>query len=194
MTTSTAGGRDEVEPVDQPPRLAAVAPDGGAPADPDVALALLFTRHYLPLVRLAACLTGDRDSAEDVVQDAFVALQRHRATLRDPSAAEAYLRSAVVNGSRSQVRRLVRERLRRRPAQVPTASSEDAAVERDEHDRVFAAVQALPTRQREVVVCRYYLELSEAETARLLEISAGSVKRHAHRAVKAVQTRVEVTA
>ena len=157
-------------------------------------LRMLFRHHYLPLVRLAACLTGDRDSAEDVVQDAFVALQRHRGTLRDPSAAEAYLRSAVVNGSRSQVRRLVRERLRRRPADVPTPSSEDRVIDGDEHARVYAAVQDLPARQREVVVCRYYLELSEAETARLLEISTGSVKRHAHRAVKAVQSRMEVTA
>ena len=175
-------------PSDRAPSLSAVR------ADADDALEQLFHRQYLPLVRLAACLTGERDTAEDVVQDAFVSLQRHRSTLRDPSAAEAYLRSAVVNGSRSQVRRLVRERLRRRPAPVPEQSSEDRAVERDEHARVFDAVQGLPARQREVVVCRYYLELSEAETARLLEISTGSVKRHAHRAVKAVQTRVEVTA
>lgn len=160
--------------------------------DDDV-LAVLFMREYLPLVRLATCLTGERD-AEDLVQDAFVSLQRHRSTLRDPSAAAAYLRSAVVNGSRSQVRRLVRERVRRRPAQVPYESSEDRALERDEHARVFAAVQGLPARQREVLVCRYYLELSEAETARLLEISTGSVKKHAHRAVKSVQSQAEVTA
>lgn len=178
--------------VEQPGGRSALAlvPEPGSEA----ALSTLFHRHYLPLVRLASCLTGERDSAEDVVQDAFVSLQRHSATLRDPSAAEAYLRSAVVNGSRSQVRRLVRERVRRRPAAVPDASSEDRAVERDEHARVFAAVQSLPTRQREVLVCRYYLELSEADTARLLEISLGSVKRHAHRAIKAVQLRVEVTA
>ena len=189
MNTMAAGDRDEVGPAGARPALHAVA-------DPseDVALSVLFSRHYLPLVRLAACLTGERDSAEDVVQDAFVALQRHRSALRDPSAAEAYLRSAVVNGSRSQVRRLVRERVRRRPAAVPYASSEDRAVDNDEQARVFAAVQQLPARQREVVVCRYYLELSEAETARLLDISPGSVKKHAHRAVKAVQQRVEVTA
>ncbi len=187
MTTMTAGGPDDVEPASRTAVLAALPDD-------DTALGVLFSRHYLPLVRLAACLTGERDSAEDLVQDAFVSLQRHRSTLRDAAAAEAYLRSAVVNGSRSQVRRLVRERVRRRPAAVPHASSEDRAVERDEHSRVFAAVQSLPTRQREVFVCRYYLELSEADTARLLEISPGSVKRHAHRAVKAVQTMVEVTA
>ena len=184
MSITAEGGHEAVEPFDDPPRLVTV----------DTALSLLFSRHYLPLVRLAACLTGERDSAEDVVQDAFVSLQRHGATLRDPSAAEAYLRSAVVNGSRSQVRRLVRERARRRLALVPEASSEERAVENDEHARVFDAVQRLPVRQREVLVCRYYLELSEAETAELLEISTGSVKRHAHRAVKAVQQRVEVTA
>ena len=178
---------------DGPAALRLAVEDESGPT-PDEALALLFHRSYLPLVRLAACLMGDQAQAEDVVQDAFLSLQRHRSTLRDAGAAEAYLRSAVVNGSRSQVRRVVRERLRRRPAAVPDASSEDRAVERDEHARVFAAVQSLPGRQREVLVCRYYLDLSEAETARLLEISTGSVKRHAHRAVKAVQTRVEVTA
>ena len=185
MSTMAAGEPDEVQ--QHGPHLREVASE-------EDALALLFTRQYLPLVRLATCLTGERDSAEDLVQDAFVSLQRHRSTLRDPTAAEAYLRSAVVNGSRSQIRRLVRERVRRRPAQVPYASSEDRAVERDEHERVYAAVQSLPARQREVVVCRYYLELSEADTARLLEISPGSVKKHAHRAVKAVQSQVEVTA
>jgi RNA polymerase sigma factor (sigma-70 family) len=190
MSTMTAES-DGVEPGGS--RVLSSVP-GQADVDADTALSLMFSRHYLPLVRLSAVLTGERDSAEDVVQDAFVALQRHRATLRDPAAAEAYLRSAVINGSRSQVRRFVRERRRRRPAVVPEASSEERAVERDEHARVWDAVQALPTRQREVVVCRYYLELSEAETARLLEISTGSVKRHAHRAVKAVQMRVEVTA
>ena len=189
MNTVAAGDRDEMDPDTSPPGLRVVQEP-----DSDAALAMLFSRHYLPLVRLAACLTGEQDSAEDVVQDAFVSLQRHRATLRNPSAAEAYLRSAVVNGSRSQIRRLVRERGRRRPAAVPYASSEDRAVENDEQARVLAAVQALPTRQREVVVCRYYLELSEAETARLLDISPGSVKKHAHRAVRAVQQRVEVTA
>ena len=160
----------------------------------DEAVSTLFTRHYVPLVRLAACLMGDREGAEDVVQDAFVSLQKHRATLRDARAAEAYLRSAVFNGSRSQLRRLVRDRRRPRPAAVPSASSEERVVERDEHSRVFAAVQRLPGRQREVLVCRYYLELSEAETALTLQISAGSVKTHMHRAVKAVQAQVEVTA
>lgn len=121
MRTTAAGGG--VEEPEGGPALALV-PEVG----PDTALSALFARHYLPLVRLASCLTGERDSAEDIVQDAFVSLQRHRATLRDPSAAEAYLRSAVVNGSRSQVRRLVRERVRRRPAAVPDASSEDRAI------------------------------------------------------------------
>jgi RNA polymerase sigma factor (sigma-70 family) len=186
---SVAAG-EQVEPREQGLRLVGEAEDVSA----DAALATLFARHYLPLVRLATCLVGGREGAEDVVQDAFVSLQRHRATLRDATAAEAYLRSAVFNGSRSQIRRLVRDRLRPRPAAVPEESSEDRVVERDEHARVFAAVQALPTRQREVLVCRYYLELSEAETARTLEISAGAVKKHTHRAVKAVQARVEVTA
>lgn len=184
-----AAGAEALDRGDGPPGLALV-PDL---ADSD-ALAVLFQRQYLGLVRLATCLMGSQVAAEDVVMDAFLSLQRHRSTLRDATAAEAYLRSAVFNGSRSQVRRLVRERLRRRPAAVPDQSSEERAVEHDEHARVLAAVQDLPVRQREAVVCRYYLELSEAETAALLEISVGSVKKHTHRAVQAVRSRMEVTA
>ena len=150
-------------------------------------LAVLFRRTYVGLVRMAYCLGGDRSEAEDLVQDAFCSLQRHSATLRDANAAEHYLRVAVLNGSRSQLRRLVRERARRRPAAVPAPDPADGVVERDERARVVAAVRRLPPRQREVLVCRYYLELSEAEIAALLGISAGSVKTHAHRGVRSVE-------
>src|SRR5215203_6202399 len=71
---------------------------------------VLFRRHYLPLLRLGVVMLGSREAAEDAVQEAFVALHRHRSTLRDPEAAEAYLRSAVINRCRSSIRRQVTQR------------------------------------------------------------------------------------
>jgi RNA polymerase sigma factor (sigma-70 family) len=63
-------------------------------------------------------------------------------------------------------------------------------MEHEDARRLAAAVQALSTRQREVVVCRYYLELTEAETAAMLDIGLGSVKRHAHRGLARLQDRL----
>src|SRR5689334_16777450 len=163
--------------------------------DRDEAVDMLFRAHCAGLVRLAMVLLGDRSEAEEVVQDAFVSLHRHWSTLRDPNAAGAYLRSAVVRGSRSRQRRLIRAR---RTTLSVVASPidgnlEDVAVELDDAARVAAAVRTLPTRQREVVVARYYLGLTEAQTATLLHIGIGSVKRHGHRALAALQRGIEVT-
>lgn len=66
-------------------------------------------------------------------------------------------------------------------------------IQHDDARRLAAAVQALTTRQREVVVCRYYLELTESETAALLDIGLGSVKRHAHRGLARLQDRLGET-
>jgi RNA polymerase sigma-70 factor (sigma-E family) len=160
----------------------------------DVAIEVLFRRHYLELIRLAHCLLGERAQAEDAVQDAFVSLYRHWHRLRDRHAAPDYLRSAVINRSRSQVRSLSRERRRNLSERidVPESSAEDDAVPRADAARLDEVVRDLPRRQREVVVCRYYLDLSVAETAELLGVSVGSVKRYAHRALKALTNRLEV--
>jgi RNA polymerase sigma factor (sigma-70 family) len=176
---------------------AAAAPAADVPAAEvparGQAVELLFRRHYTEMLRLAYCLLGERDAAEDAVQDAFASLHAHWGRLHDPEAALAYLRSSVLNRCRSRIRDLVRERAPRawRADQVLEPSSEEHAVRVDEADRLAAAVRKLPMRQRQVVLCRYYLELSERETASLLEIGTGSVKRHAHRAVQALATRLE---
>jgi RNA polymerase sigma factor (sigma-70 family) len=156
---------------------------------------VLFRRHYAALVRLAVVMLGSREAAEDAVQDAFVALQRNLPMMRDPEAAEAYLRSAVLNRCRSWVRRQVTQRsprplmlLREHPD-----SPEDTAVDRDEVGSLVAVMRTLARRQREVLACRYVLELSVAETARLLNISEGSVKSHTHRGLHVLQQRIEVT-
>ncbi|GGK69891.1 hypothetical protein GCM10011509_17890 [Ornithinimicrobium pekingense] len=154
----------------------------------------LFSEEYEGLLRLAYCILGDRCSAEDVVMDAFCSLYVRWSAVRDTTWPVGYLRAAVLNGARSRIRALVRERTRTswvEPPPVDTSSS--SVIARDEAHRLAEAVRALPLRQREVVVCRYYLELSETETAQLLGIGTGSVKRHAHRARATLSTRLEET-
>lgn len=173
--------------------LGAVRPQTGERARDEV-VEELFREEYEGLLRLAYCMVGDRCSAEDVVMDAFCSLHLHWATLRDKASPVGYLRSAVLNRSRSRIRALVKERTRTGWTDPPpTDTSSSSVIARDEAHRLAEAVRGLPHRQREVVVCRYYLELSEAETAELLGIGVGSVKRHAHRARAALSTRVEVT-
>ena len=155
----------------------------------------LFRTHCASLVRLALVLLGNREEAEEVVQDAFVSLHRNWSGLRDTGAAGAYLRSAFVRFCRSRQRRFMRaRRATTRLAPVPTDGGlEDLAVGSDEAVRVAAAVRALPTRQREVVVARYYLGFTEAQTAQLLQVGLGTVKRHGHRAMATLQHRIEAS-
>jgi RNA polymerase sigma-70 factor (sigma-E family) len=154
-------------------------------------LAALHREHYRSLVRLASLLVDDVGTCEEIVQDAFVSVWRRGGPVRNPEKVPAYLRSAVLNGARSHLRhRLVRQRhLEVVPDTVPSA--EHGAIAGDERRRVLDALRALPDRQREVLALRYYLELSEAEIAETLGISAGSVKTHAHRGMAALATRLE---
>ncbi len=156
---------------------------------------VLFRRHYAALLRLGVVMLGSREAAEDAVQDAFVALHRHWSSLDDPEAAEAYLRSAVLNRCRSWVRRQVTQRTPRPLMLVHEhqESPEDTMVGRDEVGSVVALMRTLARRQREVLACRYVLELSVAETGRLLQISEGSVKAHTHRGLQALQQRIEMS-
>ena len=158
-------------------------------------LDVLFRRHYATLLRLGVVMLDSREAAEDVVQDAFVSLHRHWSSLRDPEAAEAYLRSAVLNRCRSWVRRQVIQRAPRPLVLVRQhqPSAEDTTVGRDEAGSLVAAMRTLARRQREVLACRFVLELSVAETAQLLQISEGSVKAHTHRGLQVLQQRIEVT-
>ncbi len=155
---------------------------------------VLFRRHYAGLLRLAVVMLGNREAAEDAVQDAFVALHRNRSLLRDPESAEAYLRSAVLNRCRSWVRRQVTQRAARplMPVRDYQESPEDTTVGRDEVGALVALMRTLARRQREVLACRFVLELSVAETAHLLAISEGSVKAHTHRGLQVLQQRIEV--
>lgn len=155
-------------------------------ADPDAAVEQLYAAHWRQLVRLAVLLVHDQAAAEDVVQDAFVAMHGRWSRLRDPDKALAYLRQAVVNRSRSALRhRVVVERHARSSAGEATV--EGPSVGGARRDAVRAALLQLSERQREVLVLRHYLDWSEAQIAEALGISPGSVKAHAHRGSAALR-------
>lgn len=150
----------------------------------------LFRAHATPLLRLAVVLVGDHGLAEELVQEAFVRL--HRAG-RPPAvgAERAYLRRTVINLSHGHHRHL--RVVRRRPTDPAPhgAAAEADAVRRDGQRQVAAAVRALPHRQRDCTVLRFYLDLSDAEIAETLGISVGSVKTHLHRARAALAETLE---
>jgi len=148
----------------------------------------LYQQHWRAMVRLAVLLVDDVASAEDVVQDAFVALHRRSSGLRDPQAATAYLRASVVNLSRSVIRhrQVVRKHLKVAEPEA-TAGADEYAVLRDEHRETLAAVHQLPRRQQEVLILRYWSGLSEREIAETLGISQGSVKSAASRGIATLQ-------
>ena len=162
---------------------------GQQPAVPPAPLTLedLYRQHRMRFVRLAILLVDDPATAEDVVQEAFAGMHRHWGGLRDASAALAYLRTAVVNGSRSVLRRRKTARGYAPPHDVNARSAESLAMLTAEHQAVVRALSRLPDRQREVLVLRYYGGLSEAEIAEATGISRGTVKSTASRALDALQ-------
>ncbi len=172
--------------------MTSIASDPGPEAAPAALdLASVYREHYRSLVRLASLLLDDVGTCEEVVQDAFVQVWQRGPALRTPDRLPAYLRSAVLNGARSQLRRrLVR---RRHLAAVPAAApaAEVTAMAGDPDRAVLNALRSLPERQREVLALRYYLDLSEAEIAATLGISAGAVKTHAHRGLAALTEQLE---
>jgi RNA polymerase sigma-70 factor (sigma-E family) len=157
-------------------------------AYPGVDLDEAFRLHSAELLRVAAFILGDRGAAEDVVQDVFVRVHEREDLMNgDP---QYYLRAAVINGCRSTLRRW---RLIRRHAEqqgqrsaCPPLTTEEAALVDEDRKRVLAALATLPRRRREVLVLRFYLEMSEAEIARTLGISPGTVKSTAARGLAAL--------
>jgi RNA polymerase sigma-70 factor (sigma-E family) len=150
--------------------------------DADEAIDELYREHHLGIVRLAFILTGDAGVAEEVVQEGFVRVWRSWDKIRDTEAARAYLRTTVVNLSRSFLRRKsleIRHRVRR---------SDDAVqIDPDARIDLLRAVARLPMRQRTCVALRFYEDLSETETARALGISVGAVKSQTFKALKRLE-------
>lgn len=149
----------------------------------------LYRGHALRLTRMALLLVGDRPSAEDVVQEAFIGLFRGLGRLSDPDRAVAYLRASVLNGCRSVLRSRKRARLRKVTHDPAVWSAEAAALAGEERREVLRAVAVLPRRQREVLVLRYFLDLTDNEIAADLGISRGTVVSTASRALASLAAR-----
>jgi RNA polymerase sigma-70 factor (sigma-E family) len=162
------------------------APTSTYAADHRVALSDLYRSDYRRLVRLAAILLDRREEAEEVVQEAFIRLDRHWDRVDDEARRPAYLRSIVMNLARSKMRRRLVARRRRPLPDAEPAEADERAVLAAEHAEVVAALRLLPARQQQVLVLRYYEDLSETEIADTLGISNGAVKSHAHRGIAAL--------
>ncbi|MEU6325902.1 SigE family RNA polymerase sigma factor [Streptomyces sp. NPDC047049] len=177
----------------QPADFEAWLPDEAAPAppappEPRPTISELYHAHRLTMVRLAVLLVDDRATAEDVVQDAFAALyKRHGERLGEVDNALAYLRTAVVNAARSVLRRRRTARGYTPPYEADAPSAEERIVLDEEHREVFAALNGLTARRREVLVLRYWGDLTEAQIAATLGISRGAVKSIASRALNSLE-------
>jgi len=161
---------------------------GRSPGATDAATGVtaLYEAHASGLIRLAVIMLGDRQVAEDVVQDAFFGLYRNWGGLSDPDKALAYVRSSVLNNCRAALRRQIRRERRDRAAASdagPCESAEALVLLDEEHREVLLAVRRLPDRQREALVLRFYFGLSDEETAAAMGISRGTVKSSSSRAL-----------
>ena len=139
------------------------------------------------LLRTAYLLTGDRHSAEDLVQTALAKLYLSWDKVQQRDSIDGYVRRILVNENNSLWRRAWRRK------EHSTDDLPEAPVHDEYDDGVGAAlwahVQTLPPKQRSVVVLRYYEELSEAETAQALGVSVGTVKSQASRAIAGLRAR-----
>lgn len=143
------------------------------------------------LARLAYLLTGDRDVAEDLLQNALAKVFRHWDRVRTVEQPDAYVRRIMVNENNSRWRRMVR-RTESPSSHVieviepPAPTGLDPSVTLD----LWRHVQGLPTQQRAAIVLRYYEDLTEAQTAQILGCSVGTVKSHTSRAIAALRTKM----
>ena len=179
------------QPAGRQPRQARSDQSVGRQLTAREAVTELYTSHYGSLVRLAALLVRDEPTAEDVVQECFIAMHDGWHRLRDKDKALSYLKQAVVNRCRSVLRH---RSMVQRNAPKPTPdmpSAEQDAMSLLERSAVIAALKALPDRQRQALGLRYYADLSEAQIAKTMGISHGAVKSHTARGVAALRTVLE---
>jgi RNA polymerase sigma-70 factor (sigma-E family) len=160
-------------------------------AEADLAITQLYHAEYRSLVRMAAMLLGDTGTAEEVVQDSFIAMHAAWRRLRDSDKALHYLRRSVVNRSRSVLRHRVVVDKHMPKGEPDMPSAEQSAITLIERSAVVAALLTLPERQREALVLKYYLDLSEEGVAAAMKISRGAVKSHTARGKAALRSVLE---
>ena len=151
-------------------------------ADPG-AFDAFYRREWVDAVRLAHLLTGVDAVAEDLAQEAFTRVERRWASVDNGA---AYLRTTLVNTCRSWQRSRGREQTRLRLAGPRLDQVGDLGA-----DELLDAVDALPFRQRAVLVLRYYHDLSEREIADAVGCRPGTVKSLASRALDQLRTVIE---
>ncbi|MFJ7775408.1 SigE family RNA polymerase sigma factor [Streptomyces yangpuensis] len=182
MTDVTVGPTAEV--------VADVAPEVVAGTTVDH-LTATYQAHYRSLLGLAALLLDDTASCEDVVQEAFIRVHSARNRVRDREKTLAYLRQTVVNLSRSALRRrILGLKLLSKPM-PDMASAEEGAYDQLERDDLIKAMRGLQRRQREVLVLRYFADMTESQVAETLGISLGSVKAYGSRGIAALRVAME---
>jgi RNA polymerase sigma-70 factor (sigma-E family) len=160
--------------------------------DRAAAVSALYADHALGLVRLAHIMLGSQQAAEDVVQEAFLGLYRRWPQLNDQSKALGYVRSSVLNGCRSALRRQRTVDLDA-SYQAPTASAETAVLTAEENREIVRALRALPDRQREVVALRFYLDLPDEQIAAAMDIRQSTVRSAVHRGLAALRRALRET-
>lgn len=159
----------------------------------DTVVTRLFSSEAAGLVRLARFFTDDRDAAEDLVQEAFIRLSRSLHRIDDPDRVTAYLRSIVLNLARDHNRRglvSLRHRMRISPDATVAGSDEQWEIGEDQR-RVVEALRTLAVGQRNCLVLRYYLDLSNPEIAETLGVSVNTVKTQIQRGLAALQRALE---
>lgn len=149
----------------------------------------LYQSQWWPMLRLATGLVDHPAAAEDVVQDAFAALYRKWDSIREPAAAAGYLRTSVVNGSRSVLRRRMTSRKYLAVVGEGTVEGADAGVVlRAEYEILRGALTKLPDRQREVLTLRYLAELPDEDIAIATGLSLGGVRSASSRGLAALRS------
>jgi len=156
----------------------------------------LYHEEVTSLVRLARIFTDDRSGAEDIVQEAFIKMYHAAGRISDPKKSAAYLRSIVLNLARDQNRRGLMS-LRHQDALIDRRHVEkpdEQVVRTESQSEVLEALDTLSPRQRDCLVLRFYMDLSERDIADTLSISPNSVKTHCRRGMEALAERLEVVA
>ena len=154
--------------------------------DADRAITAIYGSEYRSLVRLAVVLVGDVGAAEEIVQDSFVAMRGAWRRLQDRDKALSYLRQSVVARSRSTRRRAAAGPPAPAGApRLPDAGQQETG--QPARSAVISALRSLPPRQREALVLRFYLDLSEGQAASAMGVSRDAVARHTTRAMAALQ-------
>jgi RNA polymerase sigma-70 factor, ECF subfamily len=168
-----------------------------ARAGDERAFAALARAHQEVAFRTAYVITGSAADAEEATQEAFIKAHRALGRFRAGAAFRPWLLQIVANEARNR-RRSARRRtaLSLRAAAEPSASAappaEDAVFAAERRTVLLAAVNELPDGERTVVACRFFVGLSELETAAALEVPPGTVKSRLSRALQRLRERMEV--